>query len=51
MVRSVTVTSIMFMMPMPPTTSAMDAMPTSRDIIIDVIRFMASVIDSMLMIV
>ena len=51
MVRSVTVTSIMFMMPMPPTTSAMDAMPTSSDIIIEVIRFMASVIDSMLMMV
>ena len=32
-VRSVTEVSIMFMMPMPPTTSAMEAMPASSALI------------------
>ena len=39
----------MFMMPMPPTTSAIDAMPTNSEVIIEVIRFIASVMDFMLM--
>ena len=42
LVRSVTETSIMFMMPMPPTSSEMEAMPASRPVITSIIMFMVS---------
>ena len=41
-VRSVTDTSMMFMMPMPPTSSEIPAMPTSTMVIMPVISFIES---------
>ena len=41
-VRSVTETSMMFMMPMPPTTSEIDAIAASRPVITDVVLVAAA---------
>ena len=46
-VRSVTETNMMFIMPMPPTSSEMPAMPTSTMVIILVISVMESTISCM----
>ena len=47
LVRSVTETSMMFMMPMPPTRREMAAMATSTIIMVLIMVFMASIISAL----
>ena len=46
-VRSVTETSMMFIMPMPPTSREMAAMATSTSIMVLIMVFMASIISAL----